>query len=208
VIDQLSADLRHAFPEMKGLSPRNLRYMRTFAETYKDDQFLQQAVAKIPWGHNVRILDYVKDPDEREFYIQKTIERGWSRNILVHQIESDLYQRHGKAISNFDRTMPAPQSELALQILKDPYNFDFLSLGEEAQERDMERGLIEHLREFLLELGVGFAFVGSQYHLEVGGEDFYLDLLCCTTHENRRAANHIRKSVQNEKIDILWRFDS
>jgi predicted nuclease of restriction endonuclease-like (RecB) superfamily len=151
--------------------------MRAFAETYEDEQFLQQAVAKLPWGHNVRILDYVRDPAQREFYVHKTIEHGWSRNVLVHQIESDLYHRQGKAIANFDRTLPAPQSELALQILKDPYNFDFLSLGKDAQERELEQSLIHHLREFLLELGVGFAFVGSQYHLEVGGEDFYIDLL-------------------------------
>jgi predicted nuclease of restriction endonuclease-like (RecB) superfamily len=177
VIDRLASDLRRSFPEMKGLSPRNLRYMRTFAETYQDELFLQQAVAKLPWGHNVRILDYVRDPAEREFYIRKTIEHGWSRNVLIHQIEGDLYHRHGKAIANFDRTLPAPQSELAMQILKDPYNFDFLSLSDEARERELERALIHHLREFLLELGVGFAFVGSQYHLEVGGEDFYIDLL-------------------------------
>lgn len=177
VIDRLSRDLHIAFPEMKGFSPRNLKYMRALAEAYPEEQIVQQAVAQIPWGHNVRILDYVKDPAEREFYVRKTIEHGWSRNILVHQIESDLYRRQGKAIANFDRTLPAPQSELALQILKDPYNFDFLSLSEEVQERELELALIKHLREFLLELGVGFAFVGSQYHLEVGGEDFYVDLL-------------------------------
>ena len=177
VIDRLASDLHSAFPEMRGLSPRNLRYMRTFAEAYQDEHFLQQAVAKLPWGHNVRILDRVRDPKEREFYIQKTIEHSWSRNVLVHQIESNLYHRQGKAISNFDRTLPAPQSELAQQILKDPYSFDFLSLSEKIQERELEQALIQHLREFLLELGVGFAFVGSQYHLEVGGEDFYIDLL-------------------------------
>lgn len=177
VIDRLSRDLRIAFPEMKGFSPRNLKYMRALAEAYSEEQFVQQAVAQIPWGHNVRILDYVRDPAEREFYIRKTIEHGWSRNVLVHQIESDLYHRQGKAIANSDRTLPAPQSELALQILKDPYNFDFLSLSEDVQERELEKSLIHHLREFLLELGVGFAFVGNQYHLEVGGEDFYIDLL-------------------------------
>jgi predicted nuclease of restriction endonuclease-like (RecB) superfamily len=177
VIDRLAVDLHRSFPEMKGFSPRNLRYMRAFAETYQDEQFLQQAVAKLPWGHNVRILDYAREPAEREFYVHKTIEHGWSRNVLVHQIESDLYRRQGKAIANFDRTLPALQSELASQILKDPYNFDFLSLSEEIQERDLERALNHHLREFLLELGVGFAFVGSQFHMEVGGEDFYIDML-------------------------------
>jgi len=177
VIERLSADLRSSFPEMKGFSPRNLKYMRAFAEAYLEESFVQQVVAQIPWGHNVRILDLIKDPTERLWYAQQTIQYGWSRNILVHQIESGLYRRQGKATTNFDRTLPQPQSELAQQLLKDPYNFDFLSLGKDALERDLERALIDHIRDFLLELGVGFAFVGSQYHLEVGGQDFYVDLL-------------------------------
>lgn len=177
VIDRLSADLRRVFPEMKGFSPRNLKYMRAFAEAYPDEQFVQQVVAQIPWGHNVRILDAASDPVEREWYARQTIEHGWSRNVLLHQIESGLYRRHGKAVTNFERTLSAPQSELARQLLKDPYAFDFLALGEDALERDLERGLLNHIRQFLLELGVGFAFVRSQYHLEVGGQDFYLDLL-------------------------------
>lgn len=177
VIDRLSADLRRAFPEMKGFSSRNLKYMRAFAEAYPDEQFVQQVVAQIPWGHNVRILDAASDAAEREWYVRQTIEHGWSRNVLVHQIESGLYGRQGKAVTNFQRTLPAPQSELARQLLKDPYAFDFLTLGEDVVERDLERGLLDHIRQFLLELGVGFAFVGSQYHLEVGGQDFYLDLL-------------------------------
>ncbi len=177
VIERLSADLRSSFPEMKGFSPRNLKYMRAFAEAYLEESFVQQVVAQIPWGHNVRLLDLVKDPTERLWYAQQTIQYGWSRNILVHQIESGLYRRQGKATTNFDRTLPQPQSELAQQLLKDPYNFDFLSLGKDALERDLERALIDHIRDFLLELGVGFAFVGSQYHLEVGGQDFYIDLL-------------------------------
>ena len=162
---------------MKGFSPGNLKYMRSFAQAYPDEQFVQQVVAQIPWGHNVRILDAVKDSTEREWYIKQTIQHGWSRNVLVHQIESQLYHCQGKAITNFDRTLPKPQSELAQQVLKDPYSFDFLNLGEEVLERDLERALINRIRDFLLELGVGFAFVGSQYHLEVGGEDFYIDLL-------------------------------
>ncbi len=177
VIDRLSSDLRSAFPDMKGFSSRNLKYMRKFAQTYPEKQIVQQVAAQIPWFHNCVLLDKVKDSTEREWYIRKTIEHGWSRNILVHQIESGLYHRQGKAITNFERTLPSPQSELAQQLLKDPYNFDFLSLGEQVQERDLEKALIEHIRDFLLELGVGFAFIGSQYHLEVGGEDFYLDLL-------------------------------
>jgi predicted nuclease of restriction endonuclease-like (RecB) superfamily len=177
VVDRLAADLRRAFPEMKGFSPRNLKYMRALAEAYPDEEFVQQLVAQIPWGHNLKILDAVSDSAEREWYIRQTIEHGWSRSVLVHQIESGLYSRQGKALTNFERTLPAPRSELAGQLLKDPYTFDFLTLTEDALERDLERGLLDHVRQFLLELGVGFAFVGSQYHLEVGGQDFYVDLL-------------------------------
>jgi predicted nuclease of restriction endonuclease-like (RecB) superfamily len=132
VIDQLAHDLRSAFPEMRGFSARNLKYMRSLAEAYPDEQFVQQAIAQIPWGHNVRILDRVKDPAEREWYLRKTIEHGWSQNVLVHQIESGLYNRQGKAQTNFTRTLPAPQSELAQQMLKDPYNFDFLRHPQDA----------------------------------------------------------------------------
>ena len=177
VIDRLSRDLRAAFPEMQGFSPRNLKYMRAFAEAYPDEPFVQQAVAQIPWGHNLRILDAVSDPEQRRWYIAKTVENGWSRNVLVLQIESRLFERQGSAPTNFERTLPAPQSDLAQQILKDPYSFDFLALGENAQERDLEKGLLEHLRQFLLEMGAGFAFVGSQYHLQVGDSDFFIDLL-------------------------------
>jgi len=177
VIDRLSDDLHNAFPEMKGFSPRNLNYMRALAEAYPAAEFVQQAVAQIPWGHNVRILDYVKDHLERQWYVKATLEHGWSRNVLVHQIESGLYHRQGKAQTNFAATLPPLQSDLAQQILKDPYNFDFLTLAEDARERELEAGLIEHLRKFLLELGVGFAFVGSQYPIEVGGDDFRIDLL-------------------------------
>ena len=130
-----------------------------------------------PWGHNVALMQKVKDPTAREWYARATVQYGWSRNILIHQMDSRLIERQGQATTNFERTLPAPQSELAQQLLKDPYNFDFLSLHDKALERDLERGLLTHLRDFMLELGVGFAFVGSQHHLEVGGEDFYLDLL-------------------------------
>ncbi len=177
VIDQLATDLRRAFPELKGFSARNLKYMRAFAEAWPDRAFVQQAVAQIPWGHNVRILDKAKTRDERSFYVENTSRHGWSRNVLVAQIESGLHNRQGKAITNFDRTLPEPDSELARQTLKDPYVFDFLELTADARERELERALIEHVRSFLLELGVGFAFVGHQVHLEVGGEDFYLDML-------------------------------
>lgn len=177
VISQLAKDLKKAFPEMKGFSPRNLKYMRAFAEAYPDETFMQQLAAQIPWFHNCVLLDKLKDAAERQWYIQKTIEYGWSRSILVHQIELRLYHRQGKATTNFERTLPKPQSELAKQVLKDPYNFDFLSLGDKAWERELEKALLEHIRDFLLELGVGFAFVGNQYHLEVGGRDFWIDLL-------------------------------
>ena len=177
VIDRLSLDLMREFPEMKGLSSRNLKYMRAFYEAYSEETIVQQLAAQIPWFHNCVLLDKVKRPEERVWYIRQNISHGWSRSVLIHQIESGLYERQGRALVNFDRTLPAPQSELARQILKDPYNFDFLTLGKEAQERDLEEALLSHLREFLLELGVGFAFVGSQYHLEVGDQDFYIDLL-------------------------------
>jgi predicted nuclease of restriction endonuclease-like (RecB) superfamily len=177
VIDQLAKDLKAEFPEIKGFSARNLKYMKAFAEAYPDESIVQQVVAQIPWGHNLRILEAIKDQNQRLWYAQKTIEYGWSRNILVHHLETKLYHRQGHAITNFSHALPTPQSDLAQQVLKDPYNFDFLTLSSEAREKDLERALIRHIREFLLEMGVGFAFVGSQYHLKVVGEDYYLDLL-------------------------------
>ncbi len=177
VIDRLALGLGREFPEMKGFSPRNLKYMRAFAEAWPEEQIVQQAAAQIPWFHNVVLLEKIKDSAERLWYVQQTIEHGWSRNVLMHQIESNLCQRQGKAITNFQRTLPAPQSDLARSLLKDPYVFDFLTLGPEAQERDLERALLNHLRDFLLEMGKGFAFVGSQYRLVVGGDEFYVDLL-------------------------------
>jgi predicted nuclease of restriction endonuclease-like (RecB) superfamily len=177
VVDRLAKDLRSEFPDMGGLSRTNLLYMRAFAETWPDESIVQQVVGQIPWGHNVRLLDLVKDPEERLWYIHAAIDSGWSRNVLVLQIESGLYRRQGKAITNFQATLPKTQSDLAQELLKDPYNFDFLTLTTEAQEHDLEKGLLAHLRQFLIELGVGFAFVGSQVPLEVGGEDFKLDLL-------------------------------
>lgn len=177
VIERLAADLRVEFPDMKGLSPRNLKYMRKFAESWPDEQFVQQVVAQLPWGHNVRILDHLKSPDEREWYIHKAFEHGWSRDILVMQIESRLFHRQGKAVHNFAATLPPPQSDLVQQTLKDPYLFDFLGLGDGAQEREIERELVKHITSFLLELGTGFSYVGRQVHLEVEGDDFFIDLL-------------------------------
>ena len=177
VIERLAKDLRSEFPDMRGLSARNLGYMKALAEAWPEEPILQQVVAKLPWGHNVRLLDYVKDSKERLWYIHQAIQNGWSRNVLVLQIESGLYRRQGQATTNFQTTLPPPQSDLAQQLIKDPYNFDFLTLTQAAHERDLERELITHLRQFLIELGVGFAFVGSQVPLEVGGDDFKLDLL-------------------------------
>ena len=147
VIDRLAGDLKAAFPEMKGFSPRNLKYMRAFAEAWPEEAIVQQLVAQIPWGHNVRILDYVKDPIEREWYVRATVQHGWSRDVLVHQIESGLFRRQGKAVTNFEQALPLPQSDLAQQITKDPYNFDFLTMDPEAHEHDLEFRLLGHIRK-------------------------------------------------------------
>lgn len=178
-IDNLAADIRIAFPESKGYSVRNLKYMAKFAEIYPDREFVQQVVAQIPWGHNVVLLDKVADAEERNWYIEACRKNGWSRNVLVHQIESGLYQRQALAekISNFERRLPSPQSELAVQTMKDPYIFDFIPFKEDMVERDIERALVQDVTKLLLELGTGFAFLGNQYHLNVGGDDFYIDLL-------------------------------
>lgn len=177
VIDRLAADLQSAFPNTQGFSARNLKYMRAFAGAYRDREIVQQAVAQIPWGHNRVLLDKVKDHTQRLWYIQQTLEHGWSRAVLTHQIDSDLFGRQGQALTNFEQTLPAPQSDLAGQLLKNPYSFDFLGLGPEIAERELERKLLDHLKDFLIELGKGFAFVGSQYPLDVGDQDYYLDLL-------------------------------
>lgn len=177
VIDQLSQDLRGAFPEITGLSARNLKYMRALAAAWPEEPIVQQAVAQIPWGHNVRLLEKVKDPQEREWYVRACIEHGWSRAVLEAQIDTGLYRRKGKALTNFDRTLPAPQSELAQQTLKDPYCFEFLGLAEDITERELHKSLLENLRAFLLELGRGFAFIGSEHRLLVGEDEFRIDLL-------------------------------
>jgi predicted nuclease of restriction endonuclease-like (RecB) superfamily len=177
VVKQLAQDLKQAFPELKGLSERNLKYMRQFAETWPDPEFVQQAVAQIPWGHHLVLMSKLSSRDQRLAYAALAVDKGWSRNVLVHQIESGLLRRKGAASTNFSQSLPAATSELAQQTLKDPYIFDFLSLGADAKERDIESALTEHISQFLLELGSGFAFVGRQVHLEVGGDDFYMDLL-------------------------------
>lgn len=178
VIEKLSLDLHAAFPQMRGFSSRNLKYMRTFAEAYPDGQIVQQLAAQLPWFHNCTLLDKVKDHEERVWYMQQTTKYGWSRNILEMQIESRLYHRQGKALTNFKATLPALDSDLANDVFKDPYIFNFITTGEdENKERHLQSALIGHIRRFLLELGVGFAFVGSDYHLKVGTDDFYIDLL-------------------------------
>jgi len=177
VIDRLAHDLRTAFPEMKGFSARNLKYMRAFAEAWPEEEFVQQAVAQLPWGHNVVLLTKLADADTRLWYAAKAIEHNWSRNILVMQIETRLHQRSGQALSNFDQRLPKPQSDLARDFLKDPYRFDFLGLTDSAREREIETALVEHVTQFLLELGAGFAYVGRQILLNVGDEDFVIDLL-------------------------------
>jgi len=215
VIDRLSQDLRAAFPEMKGFSRSNLKYMRVFAESWpefgigqqpagqleggsivqgalgqRESGFVQQAAGQLesgpfvrqllhnlPWFHLCTLLDKLKNREDRLWYAQKAIINNWSRNILVMQIESRLMERSGGAVTNFALTLPKPQSDLARESLKDPYRFDFLGLGEEAQEREIEGALVKHVTDFLLELGAGFAFVGRQVLLDVGGEEFFIDLL-------------------------------
>ena len=177
VIDRLSADLQMEFPKMSGYSIRNLKYMRNFAEEWPDRAIVQQLVAQIPWGHNCVVVDRIKDVETRQFYIRKTLEHGWSRSVLIHQIDTELHKRLGKAPSNFTLTLPAPDSDLAQEILKDPFIFKPAPLDESAHERALENALIARLRDFLIELGSGFAFIGNQYRLEVDGDEYFMDLL-------------------------------
>ncbi len=177
VIDRLAADLREAFPDMKGFSPRNLKYMRAFAAAWPDPSFVQQAAAQIPWFHNCLLLDRLADATSRAWYIQSTIREGWSRDILALQIDGRAHQRQGKAITNFPDTLPPAESDLAAQVFKDPYLFDFLGTADPRREREIEHALVAHIQRFLLELGTGFAFVGRQVPLEVGDQDFQIDLL-------------------------------
>ena len=217
-IEQISKDLKDAFPNMKGFSKRNILYMKKWFLYYTDpkvqqavaqlqnnekgpqvvgeldeakkgqqvvgqtdkDTIVQQVVAQIfqiPWGHNIAIISKIKNHEEALFYVNQTIAHNWSRSVLVHQIESDLYRREGKALSNFETTLPAPQSDLARQILKDPYVFDFLDLQTKHDEKELEDALIDHVAKFLLELGTGFSYIGRQYRIEVAGDEFFIDLL-------------------------------
>nr|WP_176704156.1 PDDEXK nuclease domain-containing protein [Pseudomonas sp.]QDK64828.1 restriction endonuclease-like (RecB) protein [Pseudomonas sp.] len=177
VIERLARDLSEAFPDIRGFSSRNLKYMAFFAEHCPDSQFGQQAAAQLPWFHVVTLLTKLENSAEREWYAQQTVLHGWSRSTLELNIKSRLQQRQGSAVTNFVARLPAADSALAQETLKDPYLFDFLGLGHDAQEREIEAGLIRHITRFLLELGAGFAFVGRQFRLEVGGDEFFIDLL-------------------------------
>ena len=180
-LKQLSRDLMAEFPEIKGFSERNLKYIRQWVLFYANDKVIgQQAVAQlaqIPWGHNLKIISHCQNIKEALYYLENTLKYGWSRSVLTHQMESGLWQREGKAITNFSQTLPAPQSDLAQQTLKDPYIFDFLTLTKQHSERELEQGLIEHITHFLLELGAGFAYMGKQYPVQVGEREFFIDLL-------------------------------
>jgi predicted nuclease of restriction endonuclease-like (RecB) superfamily len=190
VVERLAMDIQSAFPGIPGFSALNIWRMRAFYLAYAQSVTILSrpvtelgtpgvplAVRSIPWGHNLELLFKLKDPARRLWYAQKALEHGWSLPVLVQQIKSELYERQGAAVTNFETALPPSQSDLAKQAIKDPYVFDFLTMSGDAAERDLERGLVDHIRKFLLELGVGFAFVGSQYHIEVAGDDFYIDLL-------------------------------
>lgn len=176
-IDRLSQDLRDSFPDMSGFSPRNLKYMRAFAAAWPDSVIVQEALAQIPWYHHIALLEKLDNPDERLWYAQQAKENGWSHSILEMQIGGDLHKRQGKALNNFKKTLPPSDSDMAAQIFKDPYLFDFIGTADPRREREVEQSLVVHIQQFLLELGAGFAFIGRQVHLEVGDNDYYVDLL-------------------------------
>ena len=177
VIERLAKDLQSAFPEMKGFSRSNLMYMRAFCEAWPDETIVQQLVGQLPWGQNLLLLTKLKSHDERVWYAAKAIEHGWSRNVMWHHISTQLQQRSGQAVTNFAKRLPAAESELAQQTLKDPYLFDFLGVSNEAHERDIETAMIRHVTKVLMELGEGFAFAGRQVNVAVDGQDFFIDLL-------------------------------
>jgi predicted nuclease of restriction endonuclease-like (RecB) superfamily len=199
VVEKLASDIQKDFPGIEGFSPRNVWRMRAFYLAWASGKpvpvgvgktnrkpkpvadlgrrVLPQAVAEIPWGHNVTLLEKLNNADQRLWYAKQAIMNGWSRSMLEHWIESDLYSRQGKAVTNFETALPPAESDLARDVMRDPYNFDFLALREQAEERELEEGLLAHIRKFLIELGAGFAFVGQQIHLVVDGEDYYIDLL-------------------------------
>jgi len=178
IIDNLASELKKTFPTMRGFSPRNLKYMRQFATTYADKRFVQEVLAQLSWYNNLTLIQKIKDESLRNWYIHKNIENGWSQSVLLHQIESNLYVRsENKKLTNFENTLLPTHCEMVQDVLKDPYIFDFLTLTEKTKEKDIEDQLVKHITEFLLELGIGFAFVGKQYKIEVADKDYLIDLL-------------------------------
>ena len=177
IIDRLAADLCESFPDMKGFSPRNLKYMRAFAAAWPERAIVQEPLARIPWYHHIALLEKLDNQAERLWYVRQVIEQGWSHNILALQIQARVHARHGKALTNFAATLPPTESDLATQVFKDPYLFDFLGTADPRREHEVEQALVDHIQRFLLELGAGFAFVGRQVPLEVGDQDFIIDLL-------------------------------
>jgi predicted nuclease of restriction endonuclease-like (RecB) superfamily len=177
VIDRLSKDLKDIFPDMSGFSPRNLGSMKKFAATWTDFSILQRVVAKIPWRSNILLMQKLSDEQTRLWYAQRLLENGWSCDVLDTMIAARLIERQGKAVNNFDAALPPPDSDMAREVFKDPYLFDYIGTGEMRREKEVERSLTQHIERFLLELGQGFAFVGRQVHLELAGDDFYIDLL-------------------------------
>ena len=178
-VENLAADIKLSFPEMKGYSARNLKYMAKFAVRFPADEIVQAPLAQITWYHHITLMDKIKEPTAHIWYAEQAAKNGWSRNVLVHQIESGLYQRQALAekVSNFELRLPSLQSELAIQTMKDPYIFDFIPFKTDMLEREIEEALVKDVTKLLLELGTGFAFLANQYHLNVGGDDFYIDLL-------------------------------
>ena len=186
-LETMSKDLRKTFPNMSGFSVQNLKSIRYWYRFYNDEgnglqavsqmELIEKMVKSIPWGHNQRIMYKCKSIEEALFYVQKTMDNGWSRAVLEHQIDGGLYGRQGKAVTNFQLKLPVPQSDLAEQTLKNPYNFDFLTLREEYDEKELEDALVNQITQFLLELGTGFSYLGRQVHIQVGESDFYMDLL-------------------------------
>jgi len=198
VINRLSADLRQAFPDMSGLSPRNLRYMRDFACAWPDPEIVQRLLPNLPWGQNLVLLAKVQDPQTRLWYASQCVEHGWSRSILALQIQRRLHERRGKAQNNFALTLPPADSDMTAQVFKDPYLFAFLGTADPRREREVEQALVDHIQRFLLELGSGFAFVGRQVPLEVGNQDFVLGLLLCREKNEfvvEYALRHLKRPV-------------
>jgi len=179
-LDQLSKDMRQAFPGMRGFSKRNLEHMRRFAQVYPDLDFAKQSVSQLPWGHIMRLIQVIKDDRERDWYAAKDIQHGWSRSVMEMQIESDLFERQSgnhQKINNFQQQLHQPQSDLARDMLKDPYKFDFLTIQGKASERAIESALTQHIRDFLLELGEGFSFVGTQVPITINDQEYFIDML-------------------------------